>query len=252
MLNHGGIKISSINYTFDEEYEVLNRNFLNSLVDCKISIIGHKIKKIEGERDAYERAGWRPYSTHQFRDKIKQKLEKIIISIRDNQKYAIIWSDVDIVFLKPFIQIHKNLLKIMNNFELAISPEWKNYLNSGFFVCFCNQNTLKFFSKVLEVVEKAQVLEQPVMNAMLGKKFYDTNKFDGIKTYEKIKWTTLPETYWNLTCCDTKISRETLIIHSNWMGGFKNYSEEILTGTFAEKKKQMLDFFQKQYNDSLI
>ena len=229
------ISIKSIHCLVDEKYDCLYHNFLSSIKDSKIEVVKHEIKISHDEVSEKSYEGMLPWETNQFKFAMRNKIQEVIKSLKEN-KGAVIWSDIDIVFLKPMSKICENLTRTINYCDLAVSPEWEKNINTGFFVARCNRISIDFFEKLLHIIVEKNETEQPLANNLLG-----ARERQGINKFP-IRWRRLSEAYWNMTL-NTPLSESSFFIHANWPGGFEKYTKEKLNGDYVQKKKQMIDFF---------
>ena len=101
------ISIKSIHCLVDEKYDCLYHNFLSSIKDSKIEVVKHEIKISHDEVSEKSYEGMLPWETNQFKFAMRNKIQEVIKSLKEN-KGAVIWSDIDIVFLKPMSKICEN------------------------------------------------------------------------------------------------------------------------------------------------
>ena len=108
------------------------------------------------------------YHTQQFVDCVTRKVDLILKSLHGNSGDVIIWSDVDIQFyrLTRELTIHE-LGDHDIAFQSAGTPP--KDINSGFFICRCNDRVIRFFEKVRDRMrnEDAGDLEEWVINRIL-------------------------------------------------------------------------------------
>jgi hypothetical protein len=108
------------------------------------------------------------YDSPQFVPCVVKKVDLILQSLRENAGDVIIWSDVDIQFYKfaPNIALTE-LADHDIAFQAAGVPATD--INSGFFICRCNDRVIRFFEEVRRRLlnECAGEIEERVMNKLL-------------------------------------------------------------------------------------
>jgi hypothetical protein len=99
----------------------------------------------------------------------------------------VIWTDVDLAFIKPVSFILNDLLEHIKENDMAISPEISNgtKFNTGFIAMRCSVENFHFIKSVLEKIKKENKTEQWVMNDMAHQ--------------SQLKIKVLPINYWNMT-----------------------------------------------------
>ena len=108
---------------------------------------------------------------------------KLVISlIEENFGENIIISDIDIQFFKKTEHIVKQYLL---KYDIIFQGENKfNSVNIGFIAIKCDEEVLRFWNKVLEIVESEKYWDQQVVNDLLSNGY-------------KINWAHFPESIWN-------------------------------------------------------
>lgn len=87
------------------------------------------------------------YESPQFIACVTRKVDLILQSLRDNAGSVIIWSDVDIQFYRFTPEVAVSALGDRDiAFQAAGVPATD--INSGFFICRCNDRVIDFFEKV--------------------------------------------------------------------------------------------------------
>ncbi len=108
------------------------------------------------------------YDSAQFVPCVVNKVDLILQSLREHASSSIIWSDVDIQFyrLTPDI-VTAELGDRDIVFQAAGVPA--NEINSGFFICRCNDRVIKFFEEVKHRLQNqsAGQIEEVVINKLL-------------------------------------------------------------------------------------
>lgn len=108
------------------------------------------------------------YDSPQFVPCVVKKVDLILQSLREHAGGIIIWSDVDIQFYRLTPEIVTAELGDRDiAFQAAGVPA--NEINSGFFICRCNDRAIKFFEEVKHRLqnEHAGEIEERVINKLL-------------------------------------------------------------------------------------
>jgi hypothetical protein len=108
------------------------------------------------------------YTSPQFVPCVGKKVDLILQSLRDNAGSVIIWSDVDIQFYRLTPQLAMTELGEGDiAFQAAGVPA--DEINSGFFICRCNERVIKFFEEVKRRLQNefAGEIEERVINKLL-------------------------------------------------------------------------------------
>ena len=148
---------------YDGEFTALKDIFLSSVRD------DFKVKclKLDLSREA---------RTEKWGEACALKIVKIIEEIKNNMGRLLIYSDIDIVFLKP---IKKIVLKSIIDNDIVFQAETKPFLkflkqkaniNSGFMAIQCSPKTLKFFEHVLDInMKDKKLIDQDIVTDLLSK-----------------------------------------------------------------------------------
>jgi dUTP pyrophosphatase len=159
----------------------------------------------------------------------KFKTQMIIDNIKENSDEIIIISDIDIIFHKPVIPI---ILDSMFDNEICFQKENSNHgINIGFICIYCNENTLKFWEKVYEILCNSNRWDQEIVNHLL---YYD--KYN-------IKWNLFPSSIWNWSQGD--LNKDIALHHANCVilkeDKFKQmkYVDEFINGKNIEENVQI-------------
>ena len=108
------------------------------------------------------------YDSPQFVPCVVKKVDLILQSLREHAGGVIIWSDVDIRFyrLTPDLALAE-LGERDIAFQAAGVPAYD--INSGFFICRCNQRVIAFFERIRHALlnEYSGEIEERVMNKLL-------------------------------------------------------------------------------------
>jgi nucleotide-diphospho-sugar transferase len=108
------------------------------------------------------------YDSPQFVPCVVKKVDLILQSLHQNAGSVIIWSDVDIQFyrLTP-----ETAMAELGDHDIAFQAAGvpPNEINSGFFICRCNQRVIQFFEKIRHSLchEEAGEIEERVINKLL-------------------------------------------------------------------------------------
>ena len=209
----------------DSHKDLLYQYFLPSLYNQENTEV--IIKKIpqECESAEYGKDGW-------FKTMLK-KVEYHIQSCIENYGKTFIYSDCDVQFLQPFINVLEDELQ---DYDIACQNDVHPYGNrntycAGFFICRSNDQTLAFFNKMLSDMqsrgESRSYNDQSALNenlSMIRHKML-SNKFYTIAQTTNRLW---QEDY------TVKIPKDILIHHANWTHGVSN-------------KIKLLNFVQEIY-----
>jgi hypothetical protein len=129
----------------------------------------------------------------------KYKTQMIIDTIKENLDDIVIISDIDIIFYKPVLPI---ILNSMFNNEICFQKEHSNHgINIGFISIYCNENTLKFWEKVYEILCNSDRWDQEIVNDLLYNEKYN------------IKWNLFPSSIWNWT--QGSLNKNIALHHAN-------------------------------------
>ena len=154
-----------------------------------------------------------------WKDTMKQKVICYIRACEENMGNFFIWSDVDIEFYAPFID---TCLKEIENKDIAFQYAKKEY-NAGFFICKCNEKTLKFFKHVLSVYDNYGC-DQMALNKninMIDAKYLSNKFWSIIHCYD----------YWEGQ--DFNINMNIVMAHAIYTKGIQN--KVILLNKIKEK-----------------
>lgn len=114
-------------------------------------------------------AGAGDFLSAEFLECIARKVDLILESLRQHSGELIVWSDIDIVFLKPVVSELERLLEASGK-EILFQREGKKVadVNSGFFVCRCGPRLVSFFEEVRAgLLANPRTNEQYVINDLL-------------------------------------------------------------------------------------
>lgn len=142
---------------FTPAHEILYKTYFLPSVPPGFSVAPIEIN-IEGSGD---------FLSSEFLRCIDAKIGFIQQSLRDNLGDIIIWSDVDIQFFR--LDVVK-LISELGEHDIAFQREGSRVpdVNTGFFICRCNERVLEFFSIVKDKLKQMQgANEQYVINCLL-------------------------------------------------------------------------------------
>jgi hypothetical protein len=120
------------------------------------------------QSEVIEMFGEGHYDSPQFVPCVGKKVDLILQSLREHAGSVIIWSDVDIQFYRLTPDLATAELGDRDiAFQAAGVPAYD--INSGFFICRCNQPVVQFFEKVRHSLchENAGEIEERVINKLL-------------------------------------------------------------------------------------
>jgi hypothetical protein len=138
------------------------------------------------QSELIEMFGQGHYDSPQFVPCVVKKVDLILQSLRENTGSVIIWSDVDIQFyrLTPGIALAE-----LGDHDIAFQAAGvpADEINSGFFICRCNQRVIKFFEEVRHGLchEHAGEIEERVINKLLPRLGED-----------ELSWRQLPRSFY--------------------------------------------------------
>lgn len=175
--------------------------------DLKVTIFDQKCATGEFNSD-----GW----TKTMQDKV----QVIINAIKENFGKIFIFSDVDIIFIKP---VEKAIRKLMKNKDFIIqrSSLESNFMCTGFFAMRGNEQNLNLWIAIKEYMKlNPKLSEENVINL-----FMKQNKLNNIR------WKFLPIEFYNGGMLTNKkwtpgqdlvIPKNILLHHANWTVGIEN------------------------------
>jgi hypothetical protein len=138
------------------------------------------------QAEVIEMSGEGHYDSPQFVPCVVKKVDLILQSLRENDGDVIIWSDVDVQFhkLTPDIALAE-LGERDIAFQAAGVPATD--INSGFFICRCNDHVVRFFAEVKRRLlnESAGEIEERVINKLLP-----------IMSEQDLSWCYLPRSFY--------------------------------------------------------
>ncbi len=120
------------------------------------------------QSEVIEMFGEGHYHSPQFVPCVVKKVDLILQSLHEHAGNVIIWSDVDIQFYRLTPEIAMAELGARDiAFQAAGVPPTD--INSGFFICRCNERTIQFFEKVRHSLchEHAGEIEERAINKLL-------------------------------------------------------------------------------------
>lgn len=151
----------------------------------------------------------------EFLECIRKKMDLVIESIRANAGHLILWSDVDIVFMRdPRDELVR--LAASSNSDLYFQREAHDSpdVNAGFILIRCNEATVVFFEKVkFGMLASPSENEQSVINKILA----GTSEF---------RWEKLPWSFFAKSHCWPPPS-DAYIYHANATSGKDAISQKI-------------------------
>ena len=127
------------------------------------------------------------FLSREFIQCIWQKIDLVLESITKNIGDVIVWSDIDIQF---FDLVPETLLSQLGVSDIAFQREGHKTsdVNTGFFICRCNERTTAFFERVGDALRhNVTANEQYVVNQLLKARVTD------------LAWTYLPFAYYART-----------------------------------------------------
>jgi hypothetical protein len=141
-----------------------------------------------------EQEGKGEFLADDFKQCILFKVEQIIASIKRHQQEIIVWSDVDIQFFG--LTANKMLAPFKNDkllFAVQRLARGRNDVCGGFYALKCNEQTLRFFEKVLDAtIHETNGNEQDALNLLLQKEGAPEWEFLGPEFYARTHGVWLP------------------------------------------------------------
>ena len=194
--------------------DLLYQYFIPSLfkVEDNIDLVIRKLPQL-CSTGVYGQDGW--FET------MLMKVEFHILSCIENMGSTFIYSDCDVQFLQPFIDLVKEEIQ---DYDLACQNDIHPYGDrptycAGFFICKASETSLAFFKKILSDMlakrEFPQYNDQSALNEnlhMLKHKIL-SNRFYTIAQTTNLLWA---ENY------NIKIPSDIVVHHANWTHGVSN------------------------------
>lgn len=164
---------------------------------------------------AFDITGAGGFLSPEFIRCVRKKVELILASLRDHDGEIIVWSDVDIHFLRPVVDELRHLLE-SSRADLLFQREGKRSaeVNTGFFVCHCSPRVTGLFERVLaRMIENRSLNEQYAMNQLLP-------------NFRDISWGFLPNTFYARTL-GWPPPRDLVLYHANFTAGKDGVGQKI-------------------------
>jgi hypothetical protein len=144
---------------FTPAHQVLFERYFSPSLPPDFEVITHRV----------EAAGHGDFLSPEFLECIRRKIDLILRSLRENEGEVILWSDVDIIFLRGSAADLKNEL-IESGKDVLFQREGKNVpdVNTGFIVCRANSAVYQFFEQIRDgLLAHPEKNEQRVANELL-------------------------------------------------------------------------------------
>ncbi|MDR3647100.1 MAG: putative nucleotide-diphospho-sugar transferase [Candidatus Babeliales bacterium] len=148
------------------------------------------------------------------------KVDVIINAIKSNKNKIFIFSDVDIIFIRP---VEKELKKLMKTYEFVIQKSSEKLPNccTGFFAMIGNEKNLKLWIDIKKfMLKNPKLSEEDVLNFFIKQ-----------GRLNNIKWSQLPKEYntggmftgsrW-VPGIELQLPENILLHHANWTVGIDN------------------------------
>lgn len=160
------------------------------------------------------------------------KTEMIIQAIKDNWNNIFIYSDVDIIFLQPIINIITKIIQPLSNEVKTVKDVYDrlftdrdlvfqrhnhdNKICAGFFACRANEKILKLFSLIHKRTSESTKDGQD--DQFFLQRELPRNRFD-------VKYALLPETFYSIGIGNAKrwkkgdtikVPKNIVMFHANW------------------------------------
>lgn len=160
-------------------HEVLLREYFEPSLPDDFELVAHAVPT----------PGAGDFLSPEFLECIRRKIDLVIASLKDHPGEVILWSDVDIIFLRG--SAHELLEELVSSGkDILFQTEGKltKEVNTGFIVCRCGPSTIRFFEAIRDqLLSQPDKNEQWVANHLLQK---------GI---ENLEWGYLPMDYYART-----------------------------------------------------
>lgn len=129
----------------------------------------------------------------------KYKTQMIVDAIKQNFGNIIIISDIDIQFFRPVLP---TIEICMTDNEICFQKETSHHgINIGFMSIYCNENTLRFWNNVNDLVCNTDRWDQEIVNTLIYEEKYN------------IKWKLFPSTIWNWS--QSNMQNDIILHHAN-------------------------------------
>lgn len=168
--------------------------------------------KVDLEIHRFETSGSGNYMEPDWSETVLFKCEVILRSIRDNPGDILVYSDVDIIFLAPFLEKIRHAIKYKDIICQQDDP-YGNFC-TGFFVMRANRLTLKLWEMVRDAV-KVEGRNQLAFNRII-RSMKDVRggflppAFFGAGTFKPVQWKKNQLLY---------IPGDPVMFHANWIVG---------------------------------
>lgn len=141
-------------------HRVLFENFFRPSLPANFELAAIHLPDIAGSGD---------FLSHDFLKCVRRKVQLIVQSLEREDGELIVWSDVDVMFLRPVAEDLRELMA-RDNLEIAFQREsaGTSEVNTGFFICRANPGTAAFFRLVIDTLERYPAWnEQIAVNHLL-------------------------------------------------------------------------------------
>lgn len=152
----------------------------------------------------------------------RRKVDFFYQACKENFGGEFVFSDVDVQF---FGKVKDTLIEELGDFDIACQDDTSNISCSGFFICKCNERTLKMFENMKEFFD---VCDQPTLNKQMHicKHKLLSHKFYTVGQSIKRRWNGE----------DFELPKDILVHHANWVVGIG-------------AKLQLLNIVEKKFDD---
>ncbi|MCI5051910.1 MAG: glycosyltransferase family 77 protein [Simkaniaceae bacterium] len=149
-----------------------------------------------------------------FRETVWNKLEMLEKAILDAQDGEIIfYSDIDIVFLKPFV---RETLRHLAEHDFVVQQGWPaKSACSGFFALRCNKTTEQFIQRALRHAKEQKINDQPAIRHTLTHAKDLTWKFLPIANFPNGAYA-MQKRHLYAPGALVRLNDQALIFHANW------------------------------------
>lgn len=196
--------VKPLYYFGDEGYLQMKDYFVNSIVDYDLEHHFHLLSQSSAiPTDSSKMTG---ADTWIFKNRF------ILDAIRSNMGKIILFSDIDMQYFQPVTPL---VDACMRNKEMCFQRETLHYgfINTGFMAILCNDRTLTFWNKVLEILLVTRRQKQGIVHDLLYFLKYD------------IRWGVFPASVWSWHF--TPLHHDLAVHHASFVVGKENKFDQL-------------------------
>jgi len=193
-------------YFGDEKYLPMKEFFVSSVMDTDIEHHFHLLSSQNQTAIPTDNTKITGAETWIFKNRY------IIDAIRSNMGRIILFSDIDMQYFKPVAPL---IDECMRSNEMCFQRETLHYgfINTGFMAIMCNENTLQFWNKVLEILLETRRQKQAIVYHLVYFLKYD------------IRWAVFPATVWSWHFAP--LHRGVAVHHASFVVGMENKFQQL-------------------------